>query len=93
MSVTQITRRQNRLVVAQASVVGFLPQRLLDLGFVENVVVTEKSTPVIYHFIVKIIVSPVLYTYSSVFLNGKGGNLVPQFGKAHSLQSTKVIKI
>jgi len=40
--------------------------------------------------IFKIIVSPVPHIYSSLFLNGKRGNLAPQFGKAHSLQSMKV---
>jgi hypothetical protein len=40
--------RQNHPVLAQASVVGFLPQRLFDLGFVQNGLVTEKFAPIIY---------------------------------------------
>jgi hypothetical protein len=93
ISVHQITRRQNRPVVTQASVVGLLPHRLFDLEFAENGVVTENLLQLSTFCIVKIIISPVVHTYSSVFLNAKRGNLAPQFGKAHSLWSMKEIKI
>lgn len=47
ISVPQIRRCQNRPVVAQGSVAGCLPQRLFNLGLMENWMVTEKFSPII----------------------------------------------
>ena len=85
--------RQKRPVLAQASVVRFLPQRLFDLGFVENGVVTEKFAPIVYLLLCqnyRFTNTPHLFICLPEW---KKGQLVLKFGKALSLQSTKVIII